>query len=152
VKKVTTLTESRSPSKPGLIHQDKLCSITGLTDRRHRQLASQGYFPCPSKGYYETSATIKGMFSYYREQTRSLRQKQESLVDEEVRAARRRNRLAEKELVEWEWVESSLNELLIQPWTLALDNIPPEAKEWRDKVLLPYLRQLVAALKLKIGK
>src|SRR5256885_3244989 len=31
----------------GTISADRLCSLTGLTDRRHRQLAKEGYFPPP---------------------------------------------------------------------------------------------------------
>ncbi|NBR87398.1 MAG: hypothetical protein EBT61_18160 [Verrucomicrobia bacterium] len=50
------------------IHADKLCALTGLTDRRHRQLAKAGYFPPPDKSEYQLAATIKGLFQYYREQ------------------------------------------------------------------------------------
>lgn len=50
------------------IHADKLCSLTGLTDRRHRQLAKAGYFPPPKRSEYQLAATIKGMFLFYREQ------------------------------------------------------------------------------------
>ena len=46
---------------------DQLCTLTGLTDRRHRQLAAEGYFPPPSNGQYQTTRTIQGMFRYYRE-------------------------------------------------------------------------------------
>lgn len=50
------------------IHADKLCALTGLTDRRHRQLAKAGYFPPPVMSEYQLAPTIKGMFQYYREQ------------------------------------------------------------------------------------
>ena len=45
----------------------KLCSLTGLTDRRHRQIADQGFFPPPTRGLYQLTPTIAGMFRYYRE-------------------------------------------------------------------------------------
>lgn len=49
------------------ISAEKLCALTGLTDRRHRQLAKDGYFPPPLKGEYQLTATIQGMFKHYRE-------------------------------------------------------------------------------------
>jgi len=47
---------------------ERLCLLTGLTDRRHRQLAGEGYFPPPIKGQYQITPTMQGMFRYYREQ------------------------------------------------------------------------------------
>jgi hypothetical protein len=47
---------------------EMLSKLTGLTDRRHRQLAQDGYFPSPIKGQYEFAVTIQGMFRYYREE------------------------------------------------------------------------------------
>lgn len=52
------------------ISAEKLCALTGLTDRRHRQLAREGYFPSPSKGLYQLTPTIAGIFRYYRERPR----------------------------------------------------------------------------------
>lgn len=49
------------------ITAEKLCALTGLTDRRHRQIAKEGYFPPPIQGEYQLNATIAGMFRYYRE-------------------------------------------------------------------------------------
>jgi hypothetical protein len=46
---------------------ERLCTLTGLSDRRHRQLADSGYFPPPIKGQYQLTPTIQGMFRYYRE-------------------------------------------------------------------------------------
>jgi hypothetical protein len=47
---------------------ERLCTLTGLTDRRHRQLAAEGYFPAPIKGQYQLTPTIQGMFRYFRDQ------------------------------------------------------------------------------------
>lgn len=52
---------------PQTIAADKLCVLTGLTDRRHRQLADEGYFPHPKESQYVLVPTIQGMFRYYRE-------------------------------------------------------------------------------------
>lgn len=49
------------------ITSDQLCALTGLTDRRHRQLAKEGYFPPPKMSKYSFVPTLKGMFRYYRE-------------------------------------------------------------------------------------
>jgi hypothetical protein len=46
---------------------DQLEALTGLTDRRIRQLAKAGYFPPPKNGVYQQVATIRGLFKYYRE-------------------------------------------------------------------------------------
>lgn len=61
-----------------------LCALTGLTDRRHRQLAEQGYFPAPIRGHYRRRETVAGLFKYFQEQlTRrddSLRVEQQKLT------------------------------------------------------------------------
>jgi len=49
------------------ISGQQLCTLSGLTDRRHRQLAKDGYFPPPIKGQYQFTPTLQGMFRYYRE-------------------------------------------------------------------------------------
>lgn len=49
------------------ITAEDLCTLTGLTDRRHRQLAGEGYFPPPIKGQYQQVLSIRGLFRYYRE-------------------------------------------------------------------------------------
>lgn len=76
------------------IAADKLCALTGLTDRRHRQLAKAGYFPPPVKSEYQLSATIKGLFKYYREGNQNSN---ESLLGEKLRETRHRANLLEME-------------------------------------------------------
>jgi len=48
------------------ITSEKLCALTGLTDRRHRQLAKDGWFPPPIRGEYQLSPTVKGILKFYR--------------------------------------------------------------------------------------
>jgi hypothetical protein len=48
------------------ISSEKLEALTGLTDRRHRQIAKLGHFPSPTRGQYKLAPTIKGLFVYYR--------------------------------------------------------------------------------------
>ena len=76
------------------IHADKLCALTGLTDRRHRQLAKAGYFPPPSMSEYQLAPTIKGMFRYYREGNANSN---ESLTAEKIRETKARANLLERE-------------------------------------------------------
>src|SRR4051812_24232522 len=56
-------------SKAGFVSGDKLHELTGLTDRRHRQLADLGDFPAPVRGQYEFKRTLQGLFRYYQEGT-----------------------------------------------------------------------------------
>lgn len=65
--------------RPRTLAGDKLCELTGLTDRRHRQLAAEGYFPAPVQGAYDATKTLAGLFRFYREQ---LHKKEDSLASE----------------------------------------------------------------------
>jgi phage terminase Nu1 subunit (DNA packaging protein) len=57
------MSESQGPT----ISADKLEALTGLTDRRHRQLAKEGYFAPPQGGQYQFASTLRGLFKYFRE-------------------------------------------------------------------------------------
>lgn len=79
-----------------------LCSLTGLTDRRHRQIAKEGFFPPPVKGQYQLTPTLQGMFKYYRELGERQRHKRDEIDDEKLRKLKLANdetagRLADKE-------------------------------------------------------
>jgi hypothetical protein len=50
-----------------MISKEELCALTGLSDRRHRQLAEHGYFPAPKKGEYQKDPTKDGFIRYQRE-------------------------------------------------------------------------------------
>ena len=63
------------------IAAETLCTLTGLTDRRHRQISKDGYFPPPHNGQYQFTATIQGLFRHYRE----LSQKRNSSTEDEKR-------------------------------------------------------------------
>ena len=77
------------------ISGEELCSITGLSDRRHRQLAEEGYFPPPIKGQYQFEATLQGMFQHFRDQ---LNRGQDELSIERLRKTRAEANLAELRL------------------------------------------------------
>jgi hypothetical protein len=72
----------------------ELCAFTGLTDRRHRQLADDGFFPPPINGDYPMPDTIRGLFRYYRE---ALANREMPLTDDDVKfkAARARRETAD---------------------------------------------------------
>ena len=71
----------------GLVSGTTLCELSGLTDRRHRQLAEQGFFPPPIKGHYQLRPAIQGLFRYYRDlqQKRgdNIKEKREKKLDNE---------------------------------------------------------------------
>lgn len=102
----------------------QLCEITGLTDRRHRQLADEGYFPPPIKGIYQFLPTLKGVVAYLRDQAN----KAESTYEEErLLKLKADRRMAELELqkrrkealdavavfAEWENVLTSIRQKLM---------------------------------------
>ena len=81
--------------RPGTISADKLCALTGLTDRRHRQLAKDGWFPPPYKGQYDANKALAGLFKYFREQ---LTKKDDTEKTEKGRLAKVKRETAEEEL------------------------------------------------------
>ncbi len=84
-------------TQAGNIEADRLCSLTGLTDRRHRQLAAAGYFPPPIRGQYQASKTIQGLFRHFRE---LLARKDETLRKEQEGYTRAKRLIAEEELAQ----------------------------------------------------
>jgi hypothetical protein len=68
------------------ISASELESLTGLTDRRHRQLAIEGFFPKPRLSKYLREETIHGLFRYYRERSEKdlLTKSRKELLDEGI--------------------------------------------------------------------
>lgn len=66
------------------LRADELSDITGLTDRRIRQIAAEGYFRPPVESMYETVHTLSGFIRYQRERlsnlNEELRVEQQALV------------------------------------------------------------------------
>lgn len=83
-----------SNAKADRISAKELSEITGLTDRRHRQLATEGFFPPPARGEYHLKKTFVGIARYYREQ---LHKKGDSVAAERKAYARARRIKVEKE-------------------------------------------------------
>lgn len=54
------------PAQEKTIHASQLEQLTGLTDRRLRQIAKLGFFPAPKGGVYPFASTLRGLFIYYR--------------------------------------------------------------------------------------
>jgi hypothetical protein len=84
-------------TKPLTWDKDKLRTITGLSDQRHRQLANEGHFPAPIRGHYQVEATCAGIIRYFKElhqrRDKTLGQKRERKLDNE-------NELLEIEIAE----------------------------------------------------
>ena len=71
-------------AKQDMITADRLCGLTGLTDRRHRQLAADGYFPAPVESMYQMDATVTGIFRFYREHNARTKEKLVNTKDEKT--------------------------------------------------------------------
>ena len=71
---------------------DELSGITGLTDRRHRQIAKEGYFPQPLRGSYALRETIAGLLRWHRDQ---INKRTGTLTEE-----KQRKLTAERKLIE----------------------------------------------------
>jgi hypothetical protein len=72
-----------------------LCELTGLSDRRHRQLAEKGYFPPPIRGEYQRAETIEGLFKHFRE---LLAKKDDTLRKEQQKLTRAKREIAQEKL------------------------------------------------------
>jgi hypothetical protein len=99
----------RPESASGLISGATLCELSGLTDRRHRQIAAEGFFPPPVRGQYQLRASVAGLFRYYRElqvkRGANLAQKRERKIDNE-------NTLLELEIAREEGQSVSVDEMV----------------------------------------
>jgi hypothetical protein len=87
-----------NPAPPATITAEYLCGITGLTDRRHRQLAKAGFFPPPINGRYQGAAALVGIIRYQRQQ---LEKKSDSLRQEQEAYTRAKRELAQEELAQF---------------------------------------------------
>lgn len=76
------------------ITADELCALTGLTDRRHRQLAKDGFFPPPEGSAYQTIPTLRGLFQHYR----AINENRTDLAGEKLGKIAAERRLAELQL------------------------------------------------------
>jgi hypothetical protein len=117
-----------------LIASGKLCDLTGLSDRWHRKLAEQGYFPTPINGMYQKDKAVAGIVRYYRErhskiartiaEDKSLKTKREIELLE-LRIAEESRKLVPVAQVERVWCGITL---ALRQAILAAD-IPEAAKE-----------------------
>jgi phage terminase Nu1 subunit (DNA packaging protein) len=74
------------------VSQKELCRITGLTDRRHRQLADAGAIPHPIDGKWKVLEVFSGLLRYYRT---AAERKTDALAAEELRRTRAEADLSE---------------------------------------------------------
>jgi hypothetical protein len=62
----------------------ELCAMSGLTHRRHVQLAADGYFPPCEEMVWQLQPTLTGMFRYYREHNTRTKEKLVNTKDEKT--------------------------------------------------------------------
>ena len=70
----------RSETRP--VGSVQLARLSGLTERRLRELASEGWFPRATNGHYPLVPAIQGLLRYYRErdQKRTVQDSYDSLA------------------------------------------------------------------------
>lgn len=78
-----------------ILTAEKFCEITNLTDRRHRQLANEGYFPPPIKGVYQLTPCLAGIVRYLREMAEK---NLEEMATEKLKKTKAERQLAELRL------------------------------------------------------
>ena len=66
------------------ITAEELCALTGLTNRRHQQLAADGYYPHPIGKDYLLAPTITGLFKFYREHNQRTKEKLVNTKDDKT--------------------------------------------------------------------
>ena len=105
---------------PLLISGAQLEAFTGLSDRRHRQLAKLGYFASPVVGQYRQIETIRGIFKYYREDhnvsTRTLTDAKLQKLKADAEMSRIKVSQAKRETIDRQEVADYL-----RAWTAKLD-------------------------------
>lgn len=117
------------------ITAEQLCALTGLTDRRHRQLASAGHFPPPINSKYVAGKTLQGLLRYAFGQ---LRKKNDELGKQKIRHMTTK---ADRE--EFEFAKSRGEYLLASEVCPALRNI---GTQLRAQLLRTYEQELVPKL------
>jgi hypothetical protein len=126
---------SRSPPADGAsITAEHLCTITGLTDRRHRQLAAQGYFPPPIDGRYQAAKTLIGVIRYQRE---LILTKDDTLARERAALTTAKREIAQEEVA------------LLRGKYVAKAEIGPKLRNWslhQRAVLLSFKQQVAPKL------
>jgi hypothetical protein len=86
--------QAPAPDLVRTISADELCGLTGLTDRRHRQLAKDGWWPAKEPGGWRRDETLAGVIKYFREQ---LHRRDDSLKQEQRKLAIARREKTQEE-------------------------------------------------------
>src|SRR5262245_54137835 len=91
----------------GKLTAEQLCAITGLTHRRHQQLASAGYFRPPIDGMWQAGLTLVGFIKYQKE---LLTKKNGNVAKDEEALKKAKRELAEEELAKFrgEYIQKSI--------------------------------------------
>ncbi len=117
-----------------------LCLLTGLTDRRHRQIAKSGYFPPPIRGDYQRDVALAGMFKYYREMGERTRNLKDKLDEEKVREKQLKNDETDKRLVDKEKLASCVATMLTAFRDLVYQKFENEAPTAMSTIDVPSAR------------
>jgi hypothetical protein len=104
----------KTKPKADTLTAEQLCTLTTLTDRRHRQIATEGFFPAPKRGRYERDATLSGLFRYFRElaskESDEERQAKTKLANARADAITRASELGDGAIVSFTWADRQVAE------------------------------------------
>lgn len=111
-------------SLPKNISTEDICELSGITDRRLRQLADEGYFPKPEKAKYLFSATIIGLLRHARDhKSPALERLNEAKLVDQLRKNKNAEMIDRRELMETFEVAK-----IIEVGIKSLDLIPAKMK------------------------
>lgn len=95
----------------------ELRAITGLTDRRHRQLADEGVIPKPTRGIFPLVETVKRLLEYNRQLGRrdnsALEAEKLRLTKEQADAQALKNAITRREVLPVPAVQAHLAAVLV---------------------------------------
>lgn len=106
------------PALPTLVTVHDAELLTGLGERRLRQLATEGFFPQPVENQFDLVQTVKGVLGYYRDAKNRYRESVDRLKAVKLERETQKIELELKRM-EGETVEiAAVNEFLLHVATL----------------------------------
>ena len=139
----TEKTKCRKPQRsanaaiPETIAASDLAALTGLSDRRHRQLAERGYMPVPVRGVYKLRPAVAGVVKYYQQRAKAEDPLSKARL-EEIESRTELNRLAidqkRGQLAPVAEVAAIYNKYLASAKS-RIDGDPKLGREEKDKII-----------------
>jgi hypothetical protein len=129
----------RFPVFPSMAAVAGALDLTPQCLRRAKNCGLPGF---QAAGRIDSGKLLRGLLQRAADPQTAMEAAQLRLAEGRARRLERENRLREGEIVEIALVKQHLGQR-VQSIRLAMDNCPPEALEWRDKVLSPAVNDLL---------